>query len=92
MSPSVVSAWKFGASSPSLSAIFLELMFNVSSRWRGQGPVLLAKPAFHVNDLFSLLANLLDNKCISLLGISQVQKRKVVNALMANSLWRRENK
>ena len=62
------------------------------SRWHGQGMGLLAKPAFHVNDLYSLLTNLLDNKCISLLGIGQVQKRKVVNALMANSLWRSENK
>ena len=54
--------------------------------------VLLAKPAFHVNDLSGLQAGLLDNACVALLAIRQVQKRKVVNALMANSLSRRENK
>ena len=53
---------------------------------------LLAKPAFHVNDLSGLQVGLLDNECVALLAICQVQNRKVVNALMANSLSRRENK
>jgi hypothetical protein len=67
-------------------------MFDVFSRWHGQGMDLLAKPAFHVNDLSGLQVGLLDNECVALLAICQVQNRKVVNALMANSLSRRENK